>query len=123
MKHYVLIAYTLAISIMMQFIFGYGIYLFAKSLGITVGVTETIFAVNASMLLMIIPFTILGAGPVEASAVAIFIFLGLNLNDSIIMASLGYLARIIGAFQGAVWEIIDGGFEVKKLKAMSAEYE
>lgn len=106
----------LLLSIVTQFVMGLALYLSARWLGMEIGLAQTIFGQSISMLSMVIPVTILGAGPAEVTAAIAFVLLGFPPGEAALLAALTYIARLIGALQGGIWEMIEGSrliFEAK----------
>ena len=61
------------------------------------------------MLLVAIPVSLAGLGPAEAGTAILFMALGYEASIAIVAGALPYLARLIGALEGGIWEIVEGG--------------
>ncbi len=99
------------LSVGMHMIFALGIYCTARAFAIDVGLLEVVFAVAAGSLLVAIPISLGGVGAADVTTVAIFVAMGHTLEHSVLLGALPYLARLVGAVQGGVWEMLDGGAE------------
>lgn len=97
------------ISLGMHSFFCAGIYFAAAALGLPVTLIGTSFAVSAAMLFVAVPVSFAGAGPAEAAAAIILVGLGIPLDAAVTLALLIYLARFVGAIQGGIWEMYEGG--------------
>lgn len=91
-----------------QLLFCTGIFLAALAIGIPVRLVEAIFLVSASMLFIVLPISFIGAGPIEVATAGLGLALGLNLEQALAFVLISYLARLIAALEGGIWEIIEG---------------
>ena len=62
-----------------------------------------------SLLLVAVPASFAGLGPAEAGATGIFLGMGYALPVAIAAGALPYLLRLVGALEGAAWEVVEGG--------------
>ncbi|RYG38734.1 MAG: flippase-like domain-containing protein [Burkholderiales bacterium] len=99
------------LSICMHVVFALGIYCAAQAFLIDIALIEILFAVAAGSLLVAIPVSLGGVGAADVTTVTIFVAMGHTLEQSILLGALPYLARLVGAVQGGVWEMLDGGAE------------
>jgi len=102
-------AAVLLLSMAMHVVFAEAVQLLAAGLTLEVGFVETLFAVAGGVLLVAIPVSFAGVGPAEAGAAGLLMALGHPLAVALAVGALPYLARLIGALEGAVWEFVDGG--------------
>lgn len=93
----------------MHLLFATGVWLLARAIGIEAGLIEIAFAVCAGMLLIVAPISIGGAGAADVAVVAIFVTMGFDLNDALVLGALCYVARLTAAVQGGLWEMLEGG--------------
>jgi len=103
------LAGLLVLSMFMHVLFAAGVKLMGNGLGLPIAFLDTLFAVAGGMLLVAIPVSLAGLGPAEAGAAALFTILGYDPSVAIAAGALPYLARFIGALEGGIWEIIEGG--------------
>ena len=80
------------------------IYLAVLSLGFDVAFLSIVFGVAVGTLATIIPISFMGAGPDEVSKVGALMLAGVPLNESILVASLAYIGKLIGAIEGGMIE-------------------
>jgi len=97
------------VGCVVQLLFCAGIYLAAVAVGIPVKPVEAIFLISASMLFIIVPVSFIGAGPIEVATAGLGLAVGLNLEQALAFVLISYLARLIAALEGGIWEIIEGG--------------
>ena len=102
------VAVLLMLSVAGQAAMVCAIYLAGLSVGISLPGANVAFGVSAAMLSMVIPFTIAGIGPVEATGVGLLMLLGAQGSDALILVTFGFAGRLLGALQGAIWEIVEG---------------
>jgi hypothetical protein len=81
------------------------VYAFARASGIDIGWLPLSFALSTSLLGMAIPVSLLGASLGELAGVGALTFLGLSPGAAVLLASVVYSGRLIGAMQGAVIEL------------------
>jgi uncharacterized membrane protein YbhN (UPF0104 family) len=98
-----------ALSMAMHALFAGGIQLAIQALGLPMSFVETVFATAGGMLLVAIPVSLAGLGLAEAGATGIYIALGHAPPLAAIAGALPYLARLVAALEGGIWEVADGG--------------
>jgi SAM-dependent methyltransferase len=89
--------------------FGLAIYLAARGVGIAIDPVQTLFAVSAAMLFVVVPVSFAGVSPVEAANLGVLLGMGLPIEQAGLFAFLVYLAKLVAAIEGAAWEIAEGG--------------
>ena len=103
------LAALLVLSIVMHVLFAAGVQFAARAFGLPVSLTDTIFAVSGGMLLVVVPVSLAGLGPAEVGALGLFVACGSTPAVALAAAGLPYLARLVGALQGGLWEIVESG--------------
>ncbi len=103
------LASGVGVSLLMQLCMGGAVFFAATAFGVIVAPVEVVFAVAASMFALLIPVSVVGAGPVEVAAVGVFVALGVQPPDAVLLASIVYSCRLVGALQGGFWEFFEGG--------------
>ncbi|MBL8670638.1 MAG: flippase-like domain-containing protein [Alphaproteobacteria bacterium] len=81
------------------------IYVATLGLGIETAPVAFLFGSMAGVLGTVVPLSLIGAGPGEAAAVAAFVLLGVEQQAAVVIALVGYLAKLVTAIEGGVWEI------------------
>jgi len=85
------------------------VYLIAFGERIEIGPVALSFALSASLLGMSLPVSLLGATLGEAAGAGLFAVLGLNAASALLLVSVAYGGRLLGALQGGFIELwIDG---------------
>jgi uncharacterized membrane protein YbhN (UPF0104 family) len=97
------------LSIVMHVLFAGGVLLTAHSLGLALTLPETLFAVSGGMLLVALPVSFAGLGPAEVGAAGLLVAVGYPLPVAVTVGALPYLLRLVGAVEGAVWELVESG--------------
>lgn len=97
------------LSMGMHLLFAAAIAAAAWSLALPVSFIDILFAVAGSLLLVAIPVSLAGLGPAEAGAAAVLIALGHAPSVALVAGALPYFARLIAAFEGGLWEVLEGG--------------
>ncbi len=105
------VAEIFAFSMVMHCVFALAILAGAWAFAIDVSFPEVAFAVAGGMLLVAVPLSIGGLGAADVTTAAIFLAMGYTLEQSVLLGALPYLARLLAAVQGGVWEMLDGGSE------------
>jgi hypothetical protein len=103
------VAGLFVLSVAMHAVFAWGVQLAGRGIGLPIAFIDTCFAVAGGMLLVAIPVSLAGLGPAEAGAAALFFALGYEPAVAIAAGGLPYLARLVGAAQGGLWELFEGG--------------
>lgn len=97
------------LSMIMHVVFALCIQTAAMGLGTPVTFTDVLFAVSGGMLFLAVPVSLAGIGPADAGAAALLVLLGHAVSDAVVVGALPYLARLIAAIEGGLWEFADGG--------------
>jgi uncharacterized membrane protein YbhN (UPF0104 family) len=97
------------LSLIMHVIFAAGVQILAASLGLPLAFMDTLFAVAGGLLLVAIPVSLAGLGPAEVGAAGLLLIMGYAPTVAFVAGALPYLARLIGALEGAAWELAQGG--------------
>jgi uncharacterized membrane protein YbhN (UPF0104 family) len=103
------LALLFGLSIAIHAVFALGVYWIALGLGLPIAFLHTLLAVAGGMLLVAIPVSLAGLGPADAGVVALLIALGYDPAVALAAGALPYLARLVGAIEGGVWEVAEGG--------------
>jgi uncharacterized membrane protein YbhN (UPF0104 family) len=99
------LAELLILSTFMHLLFAAGVYSVALGLDLPVKLLQTLFAVTAGMLLLAVPVSFGGLGLAEAGTSGIFLAMGHSPGVALAAAALPYIARLVGAIEGAIWEL------------------
>lgn len=99
---------SLGIAIVTHCAFAAAIYLAARGANIAIGPLQTLFAVSAAMLFVVLPVSFAGVGPVEAANFGVLVGMGLPVEQAGVFAFLVYLAKLVAAIEGAAWEMAEG---------------
>ena len=97
------------LSMAMHVLFAAGVQFAARAFGLPVSLADTVFAVAGGMLLVAVPVSLAGLGPAEAGAAGLFVAFGYTPAVAITAGALPYLARLVGALEGGVFEIVESG--------------
>jgi hypothetical protein len=92
------------------------VYVVAAASGWAAGFAEIAFALSASLLGMALPLSLLGVTVGEATGVGVMALLGLAPALAVMLVSLAYVGRLLGAVQGAALEL-HGGVRVLRRQA------
>jgi hypothetical protein len=92
------------------------VYVVAATSGWAAGFAEIAFALSASLLGMALPLSLLGVTVGEATGVGVMALLGLAPALAVMLVSLAYVGRLLGAVQGAALEL-HGGVRVLRRQA------
>lgn len=98
----------IALSMLMNVTFSAGIQMAAIGLGTPIAFIDALFAVSGGLLLIAIPVSLAGIGPAEAGTAGLLMFLGYDVTSAVTIGALPYLARLVAAVQGGLWEFLDG---------------
>jgi uncharacterized membrane protein YbhN (UPF0104 family) len=96
-------------SMGMHLLFAWAVQCIGNSIGLPITFLDTCVAVAGGMLLVAVPVSFAGFGPAEAGAATLFVALGYDTPIALLAAGLPYLARMVAAGEGALWEMIEGG--------------
>jgi len=91
------------------------VYLLLQALNVNVMLYECLFGISASMLLLVIPVSVLGVTLSEGGIMVIFSLLGYSVEQAALVASSNYALRIVAALQGGIWEFVEDGYRIKIL--------
>jgi len=94
-----------AISITIQLFAALELWLLAQWLGINIGFTPIALGVTGGALASVIPISLAGAGPAELGAGLLFTAVGATTEEAVVLTTLLYFTKLIGALQGGVLEI------------------
>jgi uncharacterized membrane protein YbhN (UPF0104 family) len=98
-----------AVSLIMHVIFAAGVHVLAAGLGLPLAFVDTLFAVAGGLLLVAIPVSLAGLGPAEVGAAGLLLMMGYAPTVALVAGALPYLARLLGALEGAAWEFAESG--------------
>ena len=103
------LAALFVLSMAMHVLFAAGVQFAARAFGLPVSLADTVFAVAGGMLLVAVPVSLAGLGPAEAGAAGLFVAFGYAPAVALTAGALPYLARLVGALEGGLWEIVESG--------------
>jgi uncharacterized membrane protein YbhN (UPF0104 family) len=106
---------SFGVSIITHCCFAFGIYLAAAGANLEIGFLQALFAISAAMLFVVFPISFAGVSPVEAAGLGVLVGMGIPVDQAAIFVLLSYLAKLVGAFEGAAWEIYEGGHGASRL--------
>jgi uncharacterized membrane protein YbhN (UPF0104 family) len=106
---------TLAVSISTHLVFAFGVYLAVIAAHLEITFIQTLFCVSAAMLFVIVPVSFAGVSPVEGATFGVLLSLGISVEQALIFVFISYSAKLIAAFEGAGWEVYEGGKYVFRL--------
>jgi hypothetical protein len=95
------------------------VYVVAAASGWAAGFAEMSFALSAALLGMALPLSLFGVTVGEATGVGVMALLGLTPALAVMLVSLAYVGRLLGAVQGAALEL-HGGMRVPAPAATAA---
>jgi hypothetical protein len=98
------------------------VYVVAVASGWAAGFVEIAFALSAALLGMALPLSLLGVTVGEATGVGVMALLGLAPALAVMLVSLAYVGRLLGAVQGAALEL-HGGMRVLRRQAAPSSGE
>jgi hypothetical protein len=84
------------------------VYVVAAASGWAAGFAEIAFALSAALLGMALPLSLFGVTVGEAAGVGVMALLGLTPALAVMLVSLAYVGRLLGAVQGAALELHGG---------------
>jgi hypothetical protein len=84
------------------------VYVVAATSGWQVGFAQVSFALSASLLGMALPVSAFGATLGEPTGIGVMALLGLSSALAVMLVSLAYVGRLLGAMQGAALELHGG---------------
>lgn len=84
------------------------VYVVAAASGWGAGFSQVSFALSASLLGMALPVSLFGATLGEPTGVGVMALLGLGSALAVMLVSLAYVGRLLGAMQGAALELHGG---------------
>jgi hypothetical protein len=111
------LAGCLAISLATHACFAFAVHLAARAANVEITPLQTVFAVSAGMLFVVIPVSFAGVSPVEAASLGVLLAMGLPVEQATVFALIVYLAKLVAAFEGGAWEVAEGGGQVTRLLA------
>ncbi len=114
---------ALMVSISTHVVFAFGIYIAAIGTQLEITFPQTLFAISAAMLFVILPISFAGISPVEAAAFGLLLSLGISADQALVFVFISYSAKLIAAFEGGGWELYDGGEYVSRRLLQSKKDE
>jgi glycosyltransferase 2 family protein len=109
-------------SMVMHVVFAAGVQFAARGLDLPISLLNTLVAVAGGMLLLVVPVSLAGLGPAEAGAAGLLFAMGYSPAIALAVGVLPYLARLVGALEGAVWEFVEvGSATIAALQRLNAE--
>lgn len=90
-----------------SFTMGLAVYFGGLAIGYDLQFELVVLGAAISIIANIIPINFLGAGPSDVLMGAVYLMLGFSIDVSILLVSLGYISRLIGAVEGAFLEIFN----------------
>ncbi len=94
-----------AISLAIQLFAAVELWLLAQWLGIDLGLSAIALGVTGGALASVIPISLAGAGPAELGAGLLFAAVGASIEEAVVLTTLLYFIKLLGALQGGVLEI------------------
>ncbi len=82
------------------------VFAFAAGSALSVGWAQVSFALSASLLGMAVPLSLLGVTLGEAAGAGTLALVGLSPGVAVLLASVAYCGRLLGAIQGAMIELL-----------------
>lgn len=108
------LAAALAVALVTHVTFILGVQVAAAGMGLGIGTAQTLFAISAAMLFVVIPVSFAGVSPVEAACAALLVGLGVPIEAAAVLALIAYLAKLVAAFEGGAWEMLEGGGQLAR---------
>lgn len=105
---------SLIVALLTALFFALAVYFAVRGAGLQISFIQTLFAISAAMLFIVIPVSLAGVSPAEAAAVGVMAGMGISLEQAALFALLTYIARLIAAFEGGIWELYEGGGEASR---------
>lgn len=102
---------AMAVALITHLLFALGVYVAALGANLKIDFAQTLFVISASMIFVVLPVSFAGAGPVEGAGLAVLIAMGLPLEEALLFIMIAYIAKLIAALEGGVWEFIDGAHD------------
>lgn len=99
---------ALAMAVVTHCCFAFAIHLAAIGANVQIQFVQTLFAISAAMLFVILPVSFAGVSPVEAAGLGVVVGMGIPVEQAAIFVLLSYLAKLVGAFEGGAWEFWEG---------------
>ena len=94
-----------AISITIQLFAALELWLLAQWLGINIGFAPIALGVTGGALASVVPISLAGAGSAELGAGLLFAAVGATAEEAVVLTTLLYFTKLLGALQGGVLEI------------------
>lgn len=110
------LATALSVALATHLLFALGIYVAALGANLGIDFPQSLFVISASMIFVLIPVSFAGVGPVEGAGLTLLVGLGVSLEAAALFVTAVYVAKLIAAIEGAVWEFIDGARDQMKRK-------
>jgi hypothetical protein len=93
------------------------VYTVAATSGWQVGFAQVSFALSASLLGMAVPLSVFGATLGEPTGIGVMALLGIGSALAVLLVSLAYMGRLLGAMQGAALELHGGIRGLRRIPA------
>jgi len=113
----------LALAAATHLAFALAVHLAAVGTNLSVTPLQTLFAVSAGMLFVVIPVSFAGLSPVEAASLGVLVGLGIPAQEAAVFALITYLAKLVAALQGGAWEVAEGGGQLSRLLRPGARFD
>jgi uncharacterized membrane protein YbhN (UPF0104 family) len=108
---------SLMVAMLTHCCFAFGIYLAAAGANLQISFVQSLFAISAAMLFVVLPVSFAGVSPVEAAGLGVLMGMGIPADRAAIFVLISYLAKLVAAFEGGGWEILEGGSDASRLLA------
>lgn len=112
-----------ATAIATHAVFAAAVWLAARAAHVEITFMQTLFFVSAAMLFVVIPLSFAGVSPVEAAGFGILVAMGIAPQEAGIVVLMTYLAKVVAAFEGAAWEMYEGGWDALRMLSSTNKAE
>lgn len=106
--HWIRLSAIFVLSMLMHAMFAAGVSVAARALHFGMSYEQALFVSAAGMLFFAVPVSLAGVGAADVAAAGVLIAMGYSVPESILLGALPYIARLIGAVQGGIWEMTEG---------------
>lgn len=107
---------SLLVATITHLLFSLGVYLAATGANVQIDFPQTLFVISASMIFVVLPLSFAGAGPVEGAGLSLLVGMGMPLDKAALFVLIAYIAKLIAALEGGLWEIGEGMQEYLRRK-------
>lgn len=97
---------AVAISVIAHLLVAGAIWFAARSLGIHASILEVVVAFAATLLFQLVPVNVLGVTLGEVAAVTVYLGYGLDKPEALLLATVAYSHRLVGALLGGTLEAV-----------------